>query len=261
MNRELVELAAELSRRHEPFLVATVVWARGPSSGKRGSAAIIRPGGEVIGWIGGACAKPVVLREAQEAMADGQPRLLMLGTEEDIAQVGRPGVITVPISCTSEGALEVFLEPMLPQPHLVVIGESPAVTTMLELAATLGWPADLMDQIDFDRRTWVVILSHATRHETPVLEAALKTEARYIGAMGSRRTHNLRVERLKGMGFNDEDVARIHGPVGLDIGAESPQEVAVSILAEMTLVRYGAGTGLSLHGVEGRIHKQRPEDA
>ena len=125
----------------------------------------------------------------------------------------------------------------------------------------VGWPADLMDQLQFDRRTWVVVLSHDQRHETPVLEAALKSDARYIGAMGSRRTHKLRVERLQTMGFTEENTDRIRGPVGLDIGAETPQEVAVSILAEMTMVRYGAGSGLSLHGVDGRIHKQRPEDA
>ena len=124
----------------------------------------------------------------------------------------------------------------------------------------VGWPADLMDQLHFDRRTWVVILSHDQRHETPVLDAALKSDARYIGAMGSRRTHKLRVERLQEMGFTEKDTQRIRGPVGLDIGAETPQEMAVSILAEMTLVRYGAGTGLSLHGTDGRIHKQRPED-
>lgn len=121
----------------------------------------------------------------------------------------------------------------------------------------VGWPRDLMDQLTFDRRTWVVVLSHDPRHETPPLEAALKADTRYIGAMGSRRTHNLRVERLQELGFGDADIERIHSPVGLDIGAETPQEVAVSILAEMTLVRYGAGTGVSLKGVEGRVHKQR----
>ncbi|MFZ0014698.1 MAG: XdhC family protein [Acidimicrobiia bacterium] len=124
-----------------------------------------------------------------------------------------------------------------------------------------GWPRDLMDQLTFDRRTWVVVLSHDPRHETPPLEAALNSDTRYIGAMGSRRTHDLRVERLTDLGFGPEDIARIHSPVGLDIGAETPQEVAVSILAEMTLVRYGAGTGVSLKGVEGRVHKQRPEIA
>jgi xanthine dehydrogenase accessory factor len=124
----------------------------------------------------------------------------------------------------------------------------------------VGWPENVIDQVPLDRRTWVVILSHAQPHEDPVLAAALKSQVRYIGTMGSRRTQDLRVGRLREMGFSDDDIARVRGPVGLDIGAESPQEVAVSILAEMTLVRYGHGTGVSLHGVEGRVHKQRPED-
>lgn len=125
----------------------------------------------------------------------------------------------------------------------------------------VGWPRDLMDQLTFDRRTWVVVLSHDPRHETPPLEAALKSDTRYIGAMGSRRTHEQRVGRLRDLGFDDDDISRIHSPIGLDIGAETPQEVAVSILSEMTLVRYGAGSGLSLRGTEGRVHKQRPEDS
>jgi len=124
----------------------------------------------------------------------------------------------------------------------------------------VGWPRELMDQLTFDRRTWVVVLSHDPRHETPPLEAALKADTRYIGAMGSRRTHDLRVERLTDLGFEPDDIARIHSPVGLDIGAETPQEVAVSILAEMTMIRYGAGTGISLKGVEGRVHKQRGDE-
>jgi xanthine dehydrogenase accessory factor len=125
----------------------------------------------------------------------------------------------------------------------------------------VGWPEDLIEEVTLDRRTWLVILSHDKRYEDPVLVAALKSPVRYIGCMGSRRTQDLRVERLRAMGFAEEDIARVRGPVGLDIGAESPQEVAVSILAEMTMVRYGHGTGLSLHGIEGRVHKQRPEDA
>ena len=182
----------------------------------------------------------------------------------------------------------VFFETLAPPPDLLIFGAVHVAQPLTSFATTMGyrvtvvdsraafatkdrfpearevlvgWPADLMDQLDFDRRTWVVVLSHDQRHETPVLEAALKSDARYIGAMGSRRTHNLRVGRLQEKGFSGDDTARIKGPIGLDIGAETPHEVAVSILAEMTMVRYGAGSGLSLHGQDGRIHKQRPDDA
>ena len=186
------------------------------------------------------------------------------------------------------GEHDVFIETLAPPPDLLVfgavhIGQALALfasqmgyrVTVVDSRAAfateerfptahqviVGWPADIMDRLQFDRRTWVAVLSHDPRHETPPLAAALKADTRYIGAMGSRRTHSLRVERLKEMGFTDDEVERIHSPIGLDIGAETPQEVAVSILAEMTLVRYGAGTGMSLHGIEGRVHKQRPEEA
>jgi xanthine dehydrogenase accessory factor len=184
------------------------------------------------------------------------------------------------------GVHSVFIETLAPPPDLLVFGavhigqalcsfgsqmgyrvtvidSRPAFATEERFPdaerVIVGWPQDLMDQLGFDRRTWVVVLSHDPRHETPPLAAALKSDTRYIGAMGSRRTHRLRVERLQEIGFDENDIARIHSPIGLDIGAETPQEVAVSILAEMTLVRYGAGTGLSLKGTEGRVHKQRVE--
>lgn len=147
--------------------------------------------------------------------------------------------------------------------RVTVVDSRPAFATQERFPEAhrviVGWPDDIMDQLDFDRRTWVVVLSHDPRHETPPLAAALKSDTRYIGAMGSRRTHRQRVGRLEDLGFTEEDIARIHSPIGLDIGAETPQEIAVSILAEMTLVRYGAGTGISLKGVEGRVHKQRAE--
>lgn len=180
---------------------------------------------------------------------------------------------------------EVFIETLAPPQEVVIFGAVHIAQPLAGFAAEMGyrvtvvdpravfatperfptarvvvgWPEEVADRVRFDRRTWVVVLSHEKRLEDPVLEAALKSPVRYIGAMGSRRTQDLRVERLREKGFSEEDIARVRGPVGLDIGAESPQEVAVSILAEMTMVRYGQGTGLPLHGVEGRVHKQRED--
>lgn len=182
------------------------------------------------------------------------------------------------------GDRQVFIETVAPQPQMLIFGSDevaqpltkmahdlgfrvvvsdprPAFTTQErfpEAAAVLvGWPEAVQDQVTVDRRTYVVVLSHTARFEDPVLEMVMGSEARYVGAMGSRRTHAKRVEKLKAAGWAQKDIDRIHGPVGLDIGSETPAEVAVSILAEVIQVRYGFGTGESLRGQEGRIHKGR----
>jgi xanthine dehydrogenase accessory factor len=182
------------------------------------------------------------------------------------------------------GDRAVFIETVAPAPHLVVFGAVHIAQPLSTMAKQLGfhvtitdargaftteerfpdadrvlvgWPDDLKDDIDLDRRTYVVLLSHDARFEDPVLPWVLASPAKYIGAMGSRKTSARRVERLLGEGYSEADVARIHGPVGLDIGAESPAETAISILAEIVQVRYGSGTGESLRGTSSPIHPRR----
>lgn len=186
------------------------------------------------------------------------------------------------------GERQVYIETVAPEPHLLIFGAVHIAQSLCRIATDLGfrvtvndarpvfttverfpeaskvvvgWPDDVMEELVMDGRTYVVLLSHDARFEDPVLPAVLASPAKYVGAMGSRRTHANRVERLGKAGFTAEQVARIHGPVGLDIGAETPGEVAVSILAEMIQVRYGSGNGESLKGRPGRIHLQRTEDA
>lgn len=182
---------------------------------------------------------------------------------------------------------DVFVEPLIPPPNLIIFGavhiaqELTKHATMLGYRVTVsdarpafltadrfpeavallhGWPADLFDELVFDARTYIVLLSHDKRFEDPVLRRAIISDAKYIGAMGSRRTHRARVETLLAEGFSEDQVARIHGPVGLDLGAEGPGETAISIVAEMIHARYGSGTGVSLRGRSGRIHRQRTQD-
>ncbi len=256
MNRELLELAADLSRRHQPFLVATVVWARGPSSGKRGSSAVIQSDGAVTGWIGGACAEPVVIREAREAMADGKSRLLFLGPPGDVNELDRPDVVSVPISCTSEGALEVFLEPMLPQPHLVAVGRSPSVSTLSQLAGALDWRVTVVDDggdatdypdagevvttlsfsDDLGPSTAIVVATQG-HYDEPALEAALATEAGYIGLVASAKRAETVIGYLKDRGIPDEQLARITAPAGIDLGHIQHREIGISVLAQLVAMR------------------------
>jgi xanthine dehydrogenase accessory factor len=187
----------------------------------------------------------------------------------------------------SYGDTEVFIESVAPPPHLVVFGAVHIAQPLSTMARQLGfhvtvsdaraaftttdrfpdadrvlvgWPDDLKDEIELDRRTYVVLLSHDARFEDPVLPWVLESPVKYVGAMGSRRTSAKRVDKLQRMGYSDEQIGRIHGPVGLDIGAEQPAETAISILAEVIQVRYGSGTGESLVGTTRRIHAQRTED-
>src|SRR5882672_3335300 len=130
MDADVLARAVELAEAREPFALATVVWRRAPSSGHVGSKAVIRADGSVEGWLGGACAEPTVVRQAQEAMVSGQPRLLFLGRPDELDRRAADGMVTVPMACESEGALEVYLEPILPHLQVVIVGRSPAVFTL-----------------------------------------------------------------------------------------------------------------------------------
>jgi xanthine dehydrogenase accessory factor len=230
----------------------------GPAAGEK---AVIDSAGEVVaGSIPNEIAEDVVA-DALSLMEHEQHRTMQYGDHEVFVEsLAPPPEMVIFGAVHVAQSLEAFASQM---GYRVTVADSRAVFATKERfpgsRVLVGNPDEILDQITLDRRTWVIILSHEKRLEDPVIEAALKSPVRYIGAMGSRRTHGLRVERLREKGFSDDDIARIHGPVGLDIGAESPQEVAVSILAEMTQVRYGHGSGMPLRGVEGRVHKQRPD--
>ena len=142
---DIVEQAAELARRGEEFALATVVWRQGPSSGQMGSRAIITRQGQLYGFIGGACAEPVVLREAVRVIETREPRLLFLGTT-DVPESALPeGMVYIPMSCQSEGALQIYVEPVVPALDLVVVGSSPMTSTLSDLAGALGWKSRVVD--------------------------------------------------------------------------------------------------------------------
>src|SRR5512146_110748 len=237
----VLEEMGELTRRGEAFALATVVWRQGPSSSQPGSRAIITAAGELHGWIGGACAEPVVIREAQQVMADGTARLLLLGTPGQFGGGVPDGMTVVPISCQSEGALEVYIEPVLPAPHLVIVGDSPMTRTLASMARALGWRTDRIRGPDFtaeaaDGRSMVVVATQGHGDEE-VLESAAAARPAYLGLVGSRRRGATVLGYLADRGVPQDQLDRGRVPAGLDLGPTTHQEIAVAILAELVQLR------------------------
>jgi xanthine dehydrogenase accessory factor len=237
----VLERASELKRQGQAFALATVVWRQAPSSGKQGSRAIITESGEVHGWIGGACAEPAVIREAREVIADGVPRLLLLGSSEQFGEAIPDGIAVVPISCQSEGALEVYIEPVLPTPHLVVVGRSPMAHTLVRLADALGWRTDLIEETDFsaatvDGRSMVVVATQGHGDEDAI-EQVVSFGPAYVGLVASRRRGQAVLGYLAQRGVPADQLDRVRSPAGLDLGRTSHREVAVAILAELVQLR------------------------
>jgi len=255
MKPDTLRLAAELSARGEAFVLATVVWRRSPSSGQEGATALITTDGRVRGWLGGACAEPTVVREALRALDEGVATLLFLGPPEELAEHRRDGVVTVPIACQSEGALEVYVEPVLPQPQLVAIGRSPVARSLAAMAVGLGWRAVLVDDegepseasagtqvittLDVegvDDRTYLVVATQG-HFDEEALERALGTPAPYIGLVASKKRAEGVMGYLRDRGVPDDALARVRAPAGLDLGRLPTEEIAVAILAEIVQLR------------------------
>ena len=249
----VLEEMGELTRRGEPFALATVVWRQSPSSSQPGARAIITAAGELHGWIGGACAEPVVIREAQHVMKEGTARLLLLGTPEQFGAAVPDGMTVIPISCQSEGALEVYIEPVLPVPHLVVVGRSPMAETLASLGRDLGWRTDLvagpgLSAAAASERSMVVIATQGHGDEDAV-QAALAVRPAYLGLVGSRRRGAAVLGYLADRGLPADQLGRVRVPAGLDLGHTSHREIAVAILAELVQLRAaGALTAASPAG-------------
>lgn len=241
----VLERMGELARGGETFALATVVWRQGPSSSKQGSRALITAAGELDGWIGGACAEPAVIRAAKQVMADGNARLLLLGTPAQFGQLfstGVPeGMTVVPISCQSEGAIEVYIEPVFPVPHLVIVGGSPMARALAGMARALGWVTDLLSPQDFtagraSERSMVVVATQGHGDEDAV-ERAVAMRPAYLGLVASRKRAEAVLGYLADRGAPQDQLDRVHAPAGLDLGRTTHEEMAVAILAELVQLR------------------------
>jgi xanthine dehydrogenase accessory factor len=260
---EVMDLVAQMKADEQTFVLATVVRTVSVTAAKAGAKAIIRPDGTIVaGWIGGGCAKGAVLKAAREALADGEPRMVSVRPENLLAELGvkpgetREGVRFASNMCPSKGTMDIFVEPVLPHPSLVILGASPVALSLAAQARPLGYhvtlaapAADLAGtpNVDVlvgsfalgelhDAKRFVVVSTQGKGDET-ALRAAIATNAAYHAFVGSRRKMAVLREKLIAQGVDAALIDRVKAPAGLDLGAITPEEIAMSILAEITLER------------------------
>jgi xanthine dehydrogenase accessory factor len=260
MSIDLAREEAAFVGSRQPYARVTVVWAASPVSAHPGDAALVTPQGELIGWVGGSCSEPVIVRQAVASLADGRPRLVHL--DPSGAPVSpREGVVVAPVTCASGGALEVFVEPRLPAPHLVVVGRSPMARTLAAMAQLVDFEVTVVEREDADVHAYpgaavvteldlakadvaadsFVVVATMGRYDEDALEAALATDAQYVALVASARRSAAVREELAGSGVPDQALARIRAPAGLDLGALPHPEIAVAILADIVAEKAARG--------------------
>ena len=232
----LGERAAGLRTARVPYVHARVVLAERPTSAKPGDEALILPDGTIEGFVGGTCAESTVLAQGLALIDSGESLLLRITPAPEPPQ---PGKLVVHNACLSGGTLEIFLEPMLPAPRLVVFGDAPVARSIRALATHLGWDVpdpsgnDDTDSLIGSDVSAVVVASHG-RDEEVALTAALRVGVPYVGLVASPKRG---AAVLASLDAGASDVGRVHTPAGLDIGARSSSEVALSIMAEIVSIR------------------------
>ena len=267
MNPEIESRAAELRRERVPFVHARVVRAERPTSAKPGDQAVVLPDGSIEGFVGGACAESTVRAQSLSLLDSGEPLLLRIsppggdppsravssgspggsassassGDEGGVAPTSPgddpPGTLSVVNHCLSGGTLEIFLEPVVPAPIVTVHGESPIAAALVSLADGVGFQgirgADAPAVRGADGPAAVVVASHG-RDEEQAIEAAVRAGVPYVGLVASRKRGEA---VLASLDLDEAQRASVHTPAGLDIGARTPREVALSILAEIISLR------------------------
>jgi xanthine dehydrogenase accessory factor len=273
---EVMDLVAQMKSAEQAFVLATVVRTVSVTAAKAGAKAIIRPDGTIVaGWIGGGCARGAVLKAARDALADGEPRMVSVQPEDMLTELGvkpgedRGGIRFASNMCPSQGTMDIFVEPVLPHPSLVIFGASPVALSLAAQARQLGYhvtlaaPAgDLTAVPDADAlidgfapgelhqaRRFIVVSTQGKGDEA-ALRAAIAIDAEYHAFVGSRRKMTALRERLTAAGIAREAIDRVKAPAGLDLGAITPEEIAMSILAEITIERRRGQRGA--HPVAGR---------
>jgi xanthine dehydrogenase accessory factor len=252
---DFLEASQNLYQSKEPFAIALVVRREIPSSGKPGDKAVIQKDGKIIGWIGGGCTRGIILKEAADALKDGNPRLVRISPDGKVEP--EPGIIDYKMTCHSGGSVEVYIEPVLPKPELIIMGKSQVAMALCKLGKAMEYPVTIfarntesllfpdadnifeteLSKSQIGRNSCIIVCTQGENDEE-ALEQAVKSGATYISFVASRKKGSAVFHNLRQRGINFDQLKSIKTPAGIDINAKLPQEVAVSILAEIvTFIR------------------------
>ncbi len=273
-DRAVFEAALAAQRDGRPAALAVITRTQGSVPRQAGSKMLVWPDGTIVGTVGGGEMESLVIAEAQDAIRSGQSRVVSYNLN-DLAS-GDPGICG--------GTVEVFVESLAPPPTVLVVGCGHVGKAVAELAKWLEFrvvvtddrpgyatedqipgmdayiqapPNELIEQVDINRHTCVVAVTRGLAVDERLIPALLATDAPYIGLIGSRRRWALTVESLAERGVSRDDLARVHAPIGLELGAETPKEIAISIMAEVIMVlRHGTGESMQWIGPPGETAGQ-----
>jgi xanthine dehydrogenase accessory factor len=252
-------LVIELERRREAFCLAVVTRVQAPTSGKPGFKAIVKADGTLVGWVGGSCSRHALLTESRAALEDGFPRLLRLRPGTEACPPAATGVVDRVMECQSGGAMDIYLEPHGPMPQLVVVGDSPLAESLSALGRMLGFRvivaglgldpsrfpdvdeivgdlAELPSKLD---GTTSAVVATMAQYDGRAVEILARSPAPYVALVASRRRAGLLLDDLRSHGVPGEVLARVRTPAGIDIGAKTPEEIALSIASEIVRERHG----------------------
>ena len=249
-SQDIKSTIEQLTASGKAYAMATVVRTEAPSSAKAGDRAVLDEEGILAGWVGGGCAKPAVTRNAADALRDGQTRLIRISRDIEGLE---SGIIGYPMTCQSGGTLDIFIEPIMPKPLLVVIGHTAIAQALCAQASSVGfdvvvaapggkrerfatassWLEDLDEVAKIERIPAAIVVATQGSGDARGLDAALTLGGGYIGLIASPKKSARLKETLKKRGHDAIAVDCIDAPAGLDIGAITPEEIAVSVLAEL----------------------------
>jgi xanthine dehydrogenase accessory factor len=251
MSDEFIDQYKELFQSKVPFATAIVVNRVEPSSGKPGDKALIMRDGTIKGWIGGGCTRGIILKEALLAIQQGKPRLVNISPDANAATT--QGIVSYTMTCQSGGSVSVYIEPVLPRPHILILGKSHIAMALAKLSKATGYEVTVISKgaekeafptvdklIDSEQlntahvaqNTYIVVCTQG-ENDSLALKQALKSNADYVSLVSSLKKANSIYNELKKEGIGVDLLKKIKTPAGLNINAKLPEEVAISILAEI----------------------------